>query len=60
MLQMKTEKVGWVNFTKFWPTTIIYGFYIGNEFIFVLRSDWPRTNLSELVYELEKQFLHFW
>ena len=60
MLQMKTEKVGWVNFTKFWPTTIIYGFYIGNEFIFVLRSDWLRTLLSELVYELGKQFLHFW
>ena len=60
MLQMKTEKIGWVNFTKFWPTTIIYGFYIGNEFIFVLRSDWLRIHLSELVYELGKQFLHFW
>ena len=60
LLQRKTEKVGWVNFTKFWPTTIIYGFYIGNEFIFILRSDWPRIHLSELVNELGKQFLHFW
>ena len=58
-LQMKTQKVGWVDFTKFWPTTIIYGFYIGNEFIFVLRSDWPRTHLSQLVYELGKAIFAF-
>ena len=47
---MKTKKIGWVDFTKLWSTIIIYGFYIGNEFIFrvlMLRSDWLEMHQSE-------------
>ena len=63
--QVKTIKIGWIDFTKLWSTAIIYGFYIGNEFNFhailltCLLIGWSILTNQHLLWNSKSNFCIF-